>query len=165
MKALLFAMLTGFFTTLVAIADNDGENGLSAVVNGILIAKARCDKNPVDPERKEIFNSWSFALSRDDAETGRLGVVSLWMKSKRSLVELVWWRQKDPEVRKCVLLLFYSLSKVELDSFPDFEDYAKRFELKESEERKKEIELVKGLVETGRPLLQKAFEERPPQDR
>jgi hypothetical protein len=133
----------------------------AAVINGdlsgILAAKEIIAGKPLDKEEEEISNSWDAAVHPNNSKAGVLGVVSLWAKGDLGIVELVWWRQKDPEVRKCILLLYYSLTKVEADNFPQFEAYAARFDKAEAAARRAEIEEVKKLADASRAKLQKAF--------
>ena len=127
------------------------------LLTDILHAKERIDEQPVDAVPEEIADSWQAALHPTDSKTGILGVVSLWGKKRLSLVELIWWRQKSPDVRKCILLLYYGLTKVETDNFPDFAAYAARFSRGEAEARKGEIEEVKRIVAASRPALKQAL--------
>ncbi len=150
-------MFAGSVHSYVAFAAEAPDPSLAAVLS----AKQRLARKPLDERENEILLSWGYALSKHDTPTGVMGVVSLWNKGHRSLVELVWWRQRDPVVRKSILLLYYGLTKVELDGFPSFEDYAARFEAVESASRKKEIDEVKALLVKDSETLLRAFPQSP----
>ena len=156
-RAILFAVFVGILMLNLGVRADPARETVNSVLAATLQAKARVDTKPLDEREDEIFTAWDYALSRSNSEAGSRGVVSLWGKGHRALVELVWWRQKDPEVRKCILLLYYSLTKVEADNFPDFPAYAARFEKAEAEARKGEIEEVKKLADASRDELKKAF--------
>jgi hypothetical protein len=126
------------------------------LVTEILEAVLRNEKRPSD-RNDESFNAWDFAIHPNNTKAGILGVTALWKKGQRGLVELAWWRQKDPEVRKCILMLFYSLSKEEASNFPEFVDYAARFGKPEAEARAAEIQEIKRIANENRLTLEKAF--------
>jgi hypothetical protein len=157
MKLLFIVIFCGVLIGIKGVFAAPEKEAPSTILTAVLQAKTRIDTQPVDEVPDETFNSWDYALSKSDSKTGVLGVVSLWGKGQRSLVQLVWWRQKDPEVRKSILLLYYSLTKVEADNFPDFPAYAARFEKAEAEARKGEIEEAKKLADASRDELKKAF--------
>lgn len=125
----------------------------SPILASLLKAGHRLETHPIDEPEDEVSLAWDYALSRNDTSTATTGVLALWKKHKRALVELVWWRQNDPEVRKAILLLFYALSKVEADNFPEFESYASRYENTEAVRRKKEIEEVKIVAQQSTAVL------------
>lgn len=156
---LISVVIFSLHVALEANADPE-KVPVNPVLSGLLLAKERVDKEPLDERDDEVFNSWDYALSTSDSEGGKWGVVSLWIKGKRALVELAWWRQRDPEVRKCILLLYYSLTKIEADNFPSFELFATRFAKEEADARKGEIEEVKKIAAANRPALQRAFPTR-----
>lgn len=126
------------------------------LVTAIIEAVDRNQKQSTDPD-DETFNAWSFATHPNDTKAGILGITSLWSKGQHRLVELAWWHQQNPEVRKCILLLFYSLTKEELSNFPDFTDHAARFAKPEAQARESEIEEIKKIANQSRPTLEKAF--------
>ena len=126
------------------------------MVTEILEAVLWNEKRPVD-RNSEFVNAWDFATHPGNTKAGILGVTALWQKGQRGYVELAWWRQKDPEVRKCILLLFYSLTKEEASNFPDFLDFAGRFEKQEAEARAAEIEEMRKMANEIRPKLEKVF--------
>lgn len=127
------------------------------IVASVTTATERLGLKPLDERENEISLAWDYALSRNDTPTAVLGIVSLWKKDRRALVELAWWRQRDSAVRKAILLLFYALTKVEADNFPRFEDYAVRFETTESASRTKEIDEVKASLVKNRAAVQGVF--------
>jgi hypothetical protein len=126
------------------------------LVKAITEAADHNQKQPSDSE-DETFNAWSFATHPNDTKAGIRGVTALWSKGQLRLVELAWWHQKNPEVRKCILLLFYSLTKEELSNFPDFTDHATRFAKPEAQARASEIEEIKKIANESRPKLEEAF--------
>lgn len=136
--------------------DQDAESRTPKVVSSIIDALARERDDPID-FGDETSTAWSYANHPTDTDAAILGVSVLWKKNRRALVELVWWRQKDPEVRKCVLLLYYSMAKAEASNFPDFKAYSERFHERETVERKREIDEVLKIVDSYRPVLRKSY--------
>ena len=136
----------------------------SPVLASLLKAAHRLETQPIDEPQDEVSLAWDYAVSRNDTGTAIVGVLALWKKHKCALVELAWWRQNDPEARKAILLLFYALSKVEADNFPDFETYASRFEATESAMRKKEIGEVKLVAQHSMSVLTRLCAPAKPKD-
>lgn len=153
MFLLACVLSAGSLPTCESASAESGDPSLDA----LLKANERLERRPLDEPADETFLAWDYALSKNDTPTAVIGVAALWRKNRRTLVELVWWRQRDPIARKAVLLLFYGLTKVEAANFPSFEDYAARFAEPESASRKKEIEEVKTVVAMHSKALSAAF--------
>lgn len=76
----------------------------------------------------------------DEGEPG-YSILNLWRAKRLDFLELLWWRSRQRETRLLILSLFLGNRLEDISSIPVFD--SSRFNEKESEERKIEIEYIK----------------------
>jgi hypothetical protein len=84
------------------------------------------------------------ALRAIDIENRLTAIMNLFLFSEdNSHLLLVWWQTKDDRVRALIVANYYSLQYEPTSYIPPFDAYTKRFETKEAQQRKEEIEWAK----------------------
>lgn len=76
----------------------------------------------------------------DEGEPG-YSILNLWRAKRIDFLELLWWRSRQRETRLLILSLFLGNRLEDVSSIPVFD--SSRFNEKESDERKIEIEYIK----------------------
>lgn len=116
------------------------------------------DKVPAAASSGEIAE-WKFSSAGRKDEpffpNGSEPILNLWRSRQFNFLELLWWKTRESEKRLLILSLFLGGRLEDTSAMPSFNLYYSRFEGKEAQTRKEEIDCIEKNRKKIHDLLKK----------